>query len=834
LETEPRNPQLWNSKVDVHLATICLKCLEKDPQRRYPSARELAEDVERRLRREPIRARRSAIFTRGKKRLQRNNLPAQLSSFIGREAEIIEVKQLLAETRLLTLTGAGGCGKTRLALQVAADLLAEYPDGVWLVELAPASDADLVTQLTAKALRIPEQPRRALMETLVDRLRSKRLLLVLDNCEHLLDACAKLADALLKTCFNLRILATSREAIGVAGERVWQVPPLATPGPVAKISLESLCQFEAVRLFTERAVAVQPRFALTEATGPVVAKICSRLDGIPLAIELAAARTSALSVAQIAERLQDGFRLLSHGARTALPRHQTLQATMDWSYALLTEPEQLLFQRLAVFAGGFGLEAAENVCAGDRLQSDQILDLLTGLVEKSLALVHEHHGQMRYRMLEPIRQYAQERLAQSGAAATVQGRHVQYFLRLAQQIEPRLLGSEQQHGLDELEAEHANLLAALAWAAEHDPESALKLSNALGWFSERRGYLAEGQEWFKRTIAQSPATLAEFRGEAYVHAGGISCWQGDYQHAVALTQKGMHLCEQSGNQRWLGMAVSNLGAVAAYRGELARAIPLIEQGLSMGKELGDDDLVWRSLADLGVVALLHGDYERARDLIAQSVLTMRRCGDEEGGMLVRILGEVECALGNLEKATSYYEEALAIGRKLAHKRAVAGALEGLGKVAFDRGDYTLARALYEEGLQVADELGQKSEYATSLGINLAELAGQERKFDEARRLCMASLRNSQEGGDKESIAAELSICAWLCFASAGQAEAAAQLLGAVEGIRENLGIALPPRQRARHERRITAIRDALDQEVFTAAWARGKAMTIDEAVAYAR
>ena len=458
METEPRNPQLWNSKVDVHLATICLKCLEKDPQRRYPSARELAEDVERRLRREPIRARRSAIFTRGKKRLQRNNLPAQLSSFIGREAEIIEVKQLLAETRLLTLTGAGGCGKTRLALQVAADLLAEYPDGVWLVELAPASDADLVTQLTAKALRIPEQPRRALMETLVDRLRSKRLLLVLDNCEHLLDACAKLADALLKTCFNLRILATSREAIGVAGERVWQVPPLATPGPVAKISLESLCQFEAVRLFTERAVAVQPRFALTEATGPVVAKICSRLDGIPLAIELAAARTSALSVAQIAERLQDGFRLLSHGARTALPRHQTLQATMDWSYALLTEPEQLLFQRLAVFAGGFGLEAAENVCAGDRLQSDQILDLLTGLVEKSLALVHEHHGQMRYRMLEPIRQYAQERLAQSGAAATVQGRHVQYFLRLAQQIEPRLLGSEQQHGLDELEAEHANLV----------------------------------------------------------------------------------------------------------------------------------------------------------------------------------------------------------------------------------------------------------------------------------------------------------------------------------------------------------------------------------------
>ncbi len=564
-----------------------------------------------------------------------------------------------------------------------------------------------------------------------------------------------------------------------------------------------------------------------------MAQICSRLDGIPLAIELAAARTSALSVAQIAERLQDSFQLLSRGKRTSLPRHHTLQAAMDWSYALLTEPEQLLFQRLAVFAGGFGLGAAEKVCAGDGLQSNQILDWLTGLVEKSLALIHEYNGQMRYRMLEPNRQYAQDRLIQSGAASTVQGRHVQYFLRLAQQIEPRLLGSEQQQGLDELETEHANLLAALVWAAEHDPEHALKLSNALGWFWERRGYLAEGREWFKRAAAQSPARLAEFRGEAYVHAGRLACWQGDYEHAVALTEKGMRLCKQSGNQRWLGMALNNLGAVAAYRGELAQGVPLLDESLSIGKDLADNDLVWRSLADLGVAALLQGDYERARDLVEQSLLTMRQCGDEEGGMVVRVLGNVEFALGNIEKATSYYEETLAIGRKLAHKRAVAAALEGLGKIAFDRGDYTRARALYEEALQVVDELGQKSEYAITLGINLAELAAEERKFDEARRLCMASLRNSQEVGDKESIVAELSICAWLYFASGGQVEAAAQLLGAVEGIRETLGMALPPHQRPRYERRVAAVGDALDQEAFAAAWARGEAMSIEEAVAYA-
>jgi predicted ATPase/serine/threonine protein kinase len=838
MEIEPRNPQLWNSKINVHLATICLKCLEKDPRRRYPSARELADDVERCLRREPIRARRSAISTRGKKRLQRNNLPAQLSSFIGREAEIIEIKQLLAETRLLTLTGVGGSGKTRLALQVAADLLTDYPDGVWLVELAPASDADLVTQLTAKALGIREQPRRALLETLVDRLRSKHLLLVLDNCEHLLDACATLASALLKTCINLRILATSREPIGVPGESVWQVPSLATPDPGATMSLGSLCQFEAVRLFRDRAVAVQSRFALTKATAPAVAQICWRVEGIPLAIELAAARTSVLSVAQIAERLRDSFELLSHGKRTATPRHQTLRATIEWSYALLTDAERSLFQRLSVFAGGFDLKAAENVCAGEGIEREHILDLVTQLVEKSLVLVREHTGTTRYRLLEPIRQYAQERLRESGAMSTVQRRHVDYFLRVAREAEPRMLGPEQRLAFEELDVEHANLLASLTWAAEYEPERALRLSNALGWFWEFRGYLAEGQEWFKRTIAQKPAALTDLQGEAYVRAGRLACWQGDYEYAVALTEKGRRLCEQSGNQRWLGLALNNLGAVAAYRGELDRATPLLEQSLSIGKKLGDDDLVWRSLADLGVVARFQGDYERVRDLIEQAVLISREGGDEECVMeecvmLLHILGDVECAIGNIEKATSYYDETLAIGRKLAHKRAVTGALEGLGKVAFDRGDFAHARAFYEEGLQVADELGQKSEFAISLAINLAELAAEEGKFEEARRLCIDSLRNSQEVGDKESITATLSVFAWLYFPK-GKAERAAQLLGAVEHMRETLGIVSPPRQRARHERRVAAIRDSLDQEVFATAWARGKAMTIDEAVASAR
>ena len=596
------------------------------------------------------------------------------------------------------------------------------------------------------------------------------------------------------------------------------------------MSLESLCQFEAVRLFRERAVAVQPRFALTEATAPAVAQICSRLEGIPLAIELAAARTSALSVAQIAERLQDSFQLLSHGERTAMPRQQTLRATIEWSFALLTDAERTLFQRLAVFAGRFDIEAAQNVCAGEGIERGQILDLLTQLVEKSLVLVHEQAGTMRYRLLEPIRQYAQDLLQESGAAPTVHGRHVHYFLRIAQETEPRMLDLERQVAFEELEAEHANFLAGLAWAVEYEPETALKLSNALGWFWEFRGYWAQGREWFNRTTSQGPATVADLRGEAYVRVGRLAWMQGEYEQAVGLTEQGLRLCQESGNRHWLGVALASLGGVAAYRGEFDRAVTLLEQGLSIGIELDDEDLLNSARINLATAAFFQGDYERARDLVQQVLSDMGQRGHDEA-LCLHLLGEIESALGNIEKAAIYYEEALAIGRKLGWKRAVAGALDGLGKVAFDRGDYVRARAFYDEALQITDELGQRSEFAIALTINLAELAADERKFDEARRLCISSLRNSHEVGDKESIAAALRIFAWLYFASAAQAEVATQLLGAVECIRESLGIALPPRQRARHGRRIAAIRDALDEEVFTAAWARGKAMSIEEEVA---
>ncbi len=767
---------------------------------------------------------------------ERNNLPAELSSFIGRADEIAGIQQLFANTRLLTLTGAGGCGKTRLALRVAADLLPQYPDGVWLVELAPASTPDMVGQLAAEALSIREQANRALLDTIIERLRSKRLLLVLDNCEHLLDTCATFAAALLKNCSQLQVLATSREALGVSGERIRQVLPLETPASAAR-TLSSLAQCEAVRLFTERAIAVQPRFVLTEGTAPAVAQICRDVEGIPLAIELAAARMSTLSAAQIADRLRESFELLSHSRRTAQPHHQTLRATIDWSHALLREAEQSFFHSSSVFVGGFDLEAAENICGGEGITRGQILDLLTQLVEKSLVLAGEQGGATRYRILEPIRHYALDRLQESGAMPAVQQQYLRYFLRLAEEAEPRMLGPEQLIASEQLAAEYANLLAALAWAAENDPESALKLANALGWFWEFRGYLAQGREWFRRIIAHSPVELESLRGEAYVREGRLACWQGEYEAADALTEEGMRLCERSGNGRWLGMALNNLGGVAAYRGDINRAEMWLEKSLSVGKD--DDDLVWRSLGDLSLVAMSRGEYERARELIEEAVGRLRQTGidretpHEACRMLQQALGEVELALGNMDKAATHYEQALAITRKFGNKRAMVGALDGLGKIAFERGNFADARASYEQALEVAEELGHKSDYAIVLHIDLAELAAEERKFEEAHRLCINSLQNSQEVGDIESTVAALSTLAWLRFAAFGEAEAATLLFGSVGAIRESLGLTLTPPQGARQEHRIAAIRAALNEERFAAAWARGKGMSIHEAVHYA-
>ena len=392
-----------------------------------------------------------------------NNLPIQLTSFIGRESEIAEVEGLLAETRFLTLTGSGGCGKTRLGLQVAAGLVEQFPDGVWVVELASLSDPDLVPQETASVLGVREGQSGSLMDTLLNYLKSRGMLLMLDNCEHLIDACRTLADTLLRSCPNLKILAASREALGIAGERAWRVPSLSLPDPqnLETLKASTLTQYEAVRLFIDRAVAVQSSFAVTERNASALAQLCHRLDGIPLALELAAARAKVLSVEEISARLDDRFRLLTGGSRTALPRQQTLRSAIDWSYNQLSEKERVLFNRTSVYMGGWTLAAAEAICAGGEIEEYNILDLLTSLVDKSLVVTKEEEGRTRYYLLETVRQYARDKLLESGEGVDLRNHHLEWYLDLAERSEPGLRGPDQVEWQKRLEIEHDNLRTAL-------------------------------------------------------------------------------------------------------------------------------------------------------------------------------------------------------------------------------------------------------------------------------------------------------------------------------------------------------------------------------------
>jgi predicted ATPase/class 3 adenylate cyclase/DNA-binding CsgD family transcriptional regulator len=595
-----------------------------------------------------------------------NNLPRQLTSFIGREREMAEVKRLLSSTIMLTLTGAGGSGKTRVALQVAADLLGAFVDGAWVVELAALSDAALIPQTVASALGVPEQPGRDPIAAVNDHLREKSLLLVLDNCEHLSAAYARLAAGLLRDCPDLRILATSREPLGVPGETIWRVPSLSTPDPQHLPPHETLDQYEAIRLFAERAAAVQPEFRVTSTNAPVVAKVCHRLDGMPLAIELEAARVRAISVEQIAARLDDRFRLLTVAGWTVLPRHRTLRATLDWSYELLSEPERILLGRLSVFAGGFTLDTAEAICGGDGVEASEVLDLLARLVDKSLVVFEEQGAEARYRLLETVRQYAGDKLVASGEVEAVRTRHVDTFLGLAEATEPELEGPAQMARLRRLEVEHDNLRAALEWSIERTPETGLRLAGALGIFWLDRGHFSEGRTWIKSVLDKSGDERTAPRAKALNGLGFLALREDDTHAAHRSFQESLQIYQGLGDKRGMADSLYRLGSWAGNLGDFAQAWAFYDQSLALSRELGYQQGIVYALCDLGHVCWHRGDYLPARALL---------------------------------------EEGLALCRALGQKRRLAFGLWSLGLVAHDEGKYAEAHSLYEEGLVTGREAG---------------------------------------------------------------------------------------------------------------------------------
>jgi predicted ATPase/DNA-binding CsgD family transcriptional regulator len=588
-----------------------------------------------------------------------DNLPVQVTRFVGREREIAEVGRLLATTRLLTLTGAGGCGKTRLALRIAADALPGYPDGAWLVELAAVADPALVPQTVAFAVGARELPGQTATDGLVHFLRGRTLLLLLDNCEHVVDAAARLADALLRSCPSLRVLATSREALGAAGETAWRVPSLALPPSAAgELPLDRLAEYEAIRLFVDRARAANPAFAVTAANAPAIADVCGRLDGIPLAIELAAARVRVVSAEQIAARLDDRFRLLTAGPRTAVPRQQTLRATVDWSYDLLSEPERALLRRLAVFAGGWTFEAAEAVAAGDGLQSHALLDLLAQLVDKSLVIADEQRGAARYRLLETLRQYAHERLAEAGEAERTRDRHLAHFLALAEEAEPALRGAAALAFLDRLAEELDNLRAALEWSLRGRGDAALRLSGALAWFWWARDRHTEGRRWLARALAADPDRSAA-RMKALHGAGWLAHHQRDLDEARALLDESLAIARGSGD-RWTEAFVLHVqGRVAYFAGDPAGVRALGRESLAVAEEVGDDWLTAWPLHLLGIAAYIEGDYPAARAYYERSLAIRRAVGFREGvGVLLCLLGIAAVRERDLARAHAHFREAL--------------------------------------------------------------------------------------------------------------------------------------------------------------------------------
>jgi predicted ATPase/DNA-binding CsgD family transcriptional regulator len=668
-----------------------------------------------------------------------DNLPLQLTSFVGRGREIAETIRLLGTERLLTLSGPGGSGKTRLALAAASELVDGFGDGVWLVELAPLSDPDLVPQALASVLGVGESPGTPLVETLVDYLEPRKVLLVLDNCEHLVAACASLAETLLRRCPDLRVVATSREALGVVGETLFEVPPLSLPDPHHPQAVEGLPHYEASRLFVERARTVRPEFSVTAGNAMAIAQVCYRLDGMPLAIELAAARIRVLSVDQISTRLDDSFRLLSGGGRSVLARQRTLRATMDWSYGLLDETERALFRRLSVFAGGFTLGAAEAVCAGEDLEGDKVLDLLASLVDKSLVIVEEQDGEARYRLLETMRQYGREKLQESGEDEPVRRRHAEYYLALAEEPEPDL--REQGAWLLRLGTEHDNFRAALRWTLgpeAQDPDLGLRLATALG---HRRFWavygLDEGLAWLERGLERDKAASKPLRADALSHAGWIANVQGNYDKALGLLEDNYVVSKEIGQNQTVAVSLVQLGQFLTMHGsEKERIEALREETEALLPELSDPQLIGPLLIFLGLVALNEDDYPQTTALLEEGLQMFREIGDPYGtAICCGTLGFVALVQRDVDRADAWFEEALISLRELRDRVGILHCLTGEASVNHLRG--TPARAARLWG--AAEALGE----AASVSI----LPALEARYDYEEHVAAVRSRLGEEAFD---------------------------------------------------------------------------------------
>lgn len=738
------------------------------------------------------------------------SLPRPLSEFIGRNREVEGVKRTLIASRLVTLHGTGGVGKTRLSLRVAEELADDFPDGVRFVDLSPISDPALVPKTVAATLGIGELPGRPLTELVCDRLREWHFLLLLDNCEHLTDACAHFAAAVLRECPHVRILATSRQRLGIAGETVRRVPPLTLPDPRQlsdddKNAASALMEYEAVRLFVERAQRVRPNLVLNPEMLRSIAILCRRLDGIPLAIELAAARMNALDPAQITARLKERFRLLSGGDRTAPDRQRTLRGTLDWSYDLLTPEEKVLLCRLSVFAGGWTLEATETVCAGSPqegfpgLEEWEVMDCLTGLADHSLVVVESENGEVRYRLLETVREYGKERLRERGDESSwLRAKHRAYFLHLIQDVAPHLTGREQATWLDKLERDHDNFRAALDGCMEDGTQEAirigLQLSGDLHRFWVQRGHASEGYRRYVTLLSLDNGEPTSERGRALFGAGILTRSLADFTAAREMLGEALTIYRQTGNLRAQASTLNVLSDIASTQGNHWGARTLLEEALPLCREVGHRPTEASILHNLGNI-----------------------CGQQ----------------GNFPESRTYHEQALALSQEIGDLAVEASILNSLGVVADLQKDFPAAKVWFEQALVRNRELGDSRQVVVNL-YNLAAYAENLGDFAQAEDYFRQALLLSRELGASRS----RRLIAYLLRGMAKtlvihSPERSARLFGASDFLMEVIGIPQDDEDHAEYKKIETALHAALSEQRYTTLWEEGRILSIEQAVSVA-
>jgi predicted ATPase/class 3 adenylate cyclase len=754
-----------------------------------------------------------------------NNLPTQLTSFIGRQAELEKATELLSRHRLLTLTGAGGTGKTRLALQLAANQLETFPDGVWFIELASLSDGNQINRSVASVLNLREQPGLPFQDSIVDALRSRSLLLILDNCEHLIEPCSMLADKLLRSSISTKILVSSREVLGIEGETTLRVPPLSLPNTTNDVSIEDLYSSESVQLFVERAKVVKNSFELTEKNAPVIAQICQRLDGIPLAIELAAARIRLLKPEQIAVRLDDLFKLLTGGSRSALPRQQTLEAMIDWSHNLLSDEERVLFRRLSVFVGGWKLEAAESVCSSPEdfdsenntiLLGEDVLDLLAQLVNKSLVLVEEDEYEARYRFLETIRQYALNKLIDSGETAVLRKKHMSYFKDFSTQAKDGMFGEQQSDWMNQLNKEHDNLRSALGWAVDHDPLICMEIGANLVYFWSGKGYSSEGRQWLQsgldRLNENQEITNDKYRkhieGRALSAYGQMAIIQGDNAVASKVLKRCVDLQRDNGEQKDMVFSIALLSLATLFMGDIAGSQSLAEEGVTLGRKFDEPIGLALSLSILAQINVRAQDsYDLARQQIDESARLLRIHGNRWfSGLSLMGLGITAFLARDMDKAFIHFRESQKIFLESGDEHFSNVANGYIADVFRIQGDFDEAVRIYRETLHNWLNLGHKGGYARSLE-------------------CLAFIAFEQAGDEKMGNRSNL-------------LERTGLLLGAAENLRQNSGQGMTIDEQLEYWEKISAMRTFVDQETksradFDLAWSRGQQLSSEAVLSLA-